>query len=310
MDLDSVIDELYALDPSEFTARRDQLSAQARQEGDRALAAAVKAMRRPSAAAYTVNLMARVNAEEIDRLIDLGGRLREAQAALSGEELRALGRQRSQLVAGLAQEARRAARDAGHPISEATEREVQATFEAALADERAGAAVRAGRLVKALERQGMDPVELEGAVAGPDGGSGRPASTTRAGTSTRPGAGGGRKPAARAEEREAAEDAAARAEQREAAEEAAARAEEEARRCEGRRAQAQEYLDQARATRQDAEDAVHRMEEEMASARRALEDATEAERTARRVMAEAEEAAASAASSARRARADADALEP
>lgn len=86
MDLDSVTDELYGLDPSEFTSRRDQLSSEARTHGDRDLAASIKALRRPSAAAYTVNPMAREKADEIGRLIDLGARMREAQAALSGED--------------------------------------------------------------------------------------------------------------------------------------------------------------------------------------------------------------------------------
>ena len=60
--------------------------------------------------------------------------MRAAQAALSGEDLRQLGRQRQQLIAGLAHEARRVSADAGHPVSDAVGREIESTFEAALAD--------------------------------------------------------------------------------------------------------------------------------------------------------------------------------
>ncbi|HWE58043.1 MAG TPA: hypothetical protein VG435_21255 [Acidimicrobiales bacterium] len=166
MEIDEVVDELYRLELAEFTPRRDALSTEARKAGDRDLAATVKALRKPSAAAYTVNLMSRVRPDEIDRLIELGGRMREAQAQLSGDDLRALGRQRSQLVAGLATEARRIARDHGHAVSDAVHKEVQATFEAALADAWAGEAVRGGCLIRSLYRTGMDPVDLTGAVAG------------------------------------------------------------------------------------------------------------------------------------------------
>lgn len=316
MDLNSVIEELYGLDPAGFTGRRDQLSAQARSEGDKHLAAAIKGLRRPSVAAWTVNLMARVAADEIDRLIELGGRLREAQAALSGDELRALGRQRSQLVAGLAQEARRAARHAGHPITEATEREVQATFEAALADEAAGAAVRAGRLARALERNGMDPVELEGAVAGPadsTGVAGRAspgaAAGVRTGAAPRPAAGvrAGAAPPAAADSDLAAR---ARAKQKAAAEQAAEQAAAEARQADQRRAEARAGLDGARAAREEADDQVHHLEEQLASARRDLDGATDRERQARRALTAAEEDADRAASAARRARAEADTLAP
>ncbi|HMC38980.1 MAG TPA: hypothetical protein VKI19_04905, partial [Acidimicrobiales bacterium] len=174
MDLAPVLDELYGLDPAEFTARRDALSAEARKSGEREAATAIKALRRPSAAAYVVNLMARARENDIARLLELGGQMRQAQEALSGDDLRALGRQRQQLIGGMAGEARRLAAESGHPVSESVAREVEATFEAALADPWAGEAVRAGRLVRSLHRSGMDPVDLTGAVAGPAGAAGPP----------------------------------------------------------------------------------------------------------------------------------------
>jgi hypothetical protein len=315
MELDEVIDELYALEPAAFTARRDALAAQARQTGDRTLAASIKALRKPSVAAYTVNLMTRTRTDEIEQLIDLGKRLRAAQEALDADDLRALGRQRSQLVAGLAHEARSVARHAGHPITDATEREVEATFEAGLADPAAGAALLTGSLVRALERSGLDPVDLAEAVAG----TGRPAG------SHPPAAGrrvpderrvpGGEKPAraaarggdsgtvpvndaearARAAQARAAQTRALQADAEAHAAEAAARNE----RAESEHAAAVAAHKSAEQSLTSAEEAVQRLTEELQSARRAVDEAEEAERTARRRRRDAEEAAQTAAEAAR-----------
>lgn len=284
MDLDDVVDELYGLDPSEFTARRDALAATARTEGDRSLASAIRALRRPSAAAHTVNLMARERSSEIEGLIVLGDRFREAQAALSGDELRALGRQRQQLVAGLVHEARRVARDAGRPVSEATGREVESTFEAALGDPAAGEALRRGRLVRALQRTGLDAVDLEGAVAGSmSGGSG---DRGRRG----PGKAGDR-----AERSAEAEAEATQAEQREqaarAAEQAAAQAEQAAAQAETELGQAVAAEEAAELRRIEADEQVRLIEGQLSEARAAADQAAETARTARRARQDAEEKA-------------------
>src|SRR5579872_6342465 len=106
MDLDVVIDELYGLPPAEFTARRDRLATEARKAGDKELASAVKALRKPSATASAVNLAARARPDRIDELVGLGRQMRAAQEALSGDQLRALGRQRTQLLHALTEEVR------------------------------------------------------------------------------------------------------------------------------------------------------------------------------------------------------------
>jgi hypothetical protein len=179
-DLASVIDELYAGDPSGFTARRDEIAAGARRRGDRALAVSVKALRRPSAAAYAVNLLARHQPEELAQLVALGEQLRLAQQNLSADDLRLLGKQRSRLVAQMGRQAAALVRSNGSSISATAVREVESTLEAALGHSAASEAVISGRLVRALERSGLDEVDLDGAVAGPH----------------QPAAGGGHRPAA------------------------------------------------------------------------------------------------------------------
>ena len=53
--LDAIAAELYALPPEEFTEARNARAATA----DRALAASVKALRKPTASAWAVDLLAR-----------------------------------------------------------------------------------------------------------------------------------------------------------------------------------------------------------------------------------------------------------
>jgi hypothetical protein len=158
VDVATVADELYGLDPGEFTATRDRRASEARRAGDRETAAALKALRRPSSAAWAVNVLARERPEEVRRLTELGAALREAQEQLAAEDLRALSRQRHRVVAGLVAEARTLAGARGVSLSDSVAREVESTLDAALADPAAGEAVRTGRLVRTLERSGFGEV--------------------------------------------------------------------------------------------------------------------------------------------------------
>lgn len=172
MDLESVVDELYGLDPSQFTSTRDARSRAARLAGDRQLAGDIKALRKPSISAWALNQLARRRPSEVDQLLHLGEQLRRAQQSLSGEEMRALGSRRHRVIAGLGREVRAVAHEMGTRLSDTAEREVEESLEAALADPGAGEALRHGRLLRSLSHAGLDPsqpgggVDLEGAVAG------------------------------------------------------------------------------------------------------------------------------------------------
>ncbi|MGV9883877.1 hypothetical protein [Streptomyces sp. NPDC003006] len=151
MDLESVADELYGLRPEEFTAARDQRAAQAREAGDRPLAEEIRALRRPSLAAWASNLLVREQPDEVKPLVQLGEGLRQAHRGLDGERLRELSRQQHALINALARQAKQLAGEAGHPISEDAQREVEQTLHAVLADDKAAQAWAAGRLTKSLD---------------------------------------------------------------------------------------------------------------------------------------------------------------
>ncbi len=161
----AVADELYALSLGDFTPARDARAKELKGAGD--LGRAVKALKKPSLAAWVVNLLVRRDPDQVDQVLTVGAALREAAAAMSGEELRALTRQRRQLTAAVTQQARSLATESGVKVTPAVADQVEATLTAAMLDERCAQAVRSGLLVTALTTTGVDEVDLGGAVALP-----------------------------------------------------------------------------------------------------------------------------------------------
>ena len=155
MDFDEIADDLYGLAPGQFRASRDASAVEARAAGDRALAERIKKLRRPTVAAWLGNRLARERPQDVEELIGLGARLREAQAGLSGAELRRLSRRRADAVAALVARAKVLGPAGGQLVSEAVLEEVTATLEAALADPAAAEALQRGRLSVALQYSGL-----------------------------------------------------------------------------------------------------------------------------------------------------------
>lgn len=158
--LDAIARELYAVPPAEFTAAR---AARAREAG-RALAAQITALRKPSVAAWAVDLMAREGL--LGEAIELGAALREAQEGLDAPALADLGRQRRALCASLAGQAAERASDAGVSVSGAARADIERTLTAAMIDADAAAAVLSARLATAIEATGLGDVDLTGTIGG------------------------------------------------------------------------------------------------------------------------------------------------
>ncbi|MFC8146402.1 hypothetical protein ACFUKV_32400 [Streptomyces paradoxus] len=163
MDYDSVADELYALRPEEFTAARASAVAAARTAGDRELAERIGTLRKPSLAAWVSNLLVRGSPGEVEPLLRLGEGLRQAHQDLDGAQLRELSRRQHALIRALSLQARQLAREAGHPIGEGVQREVEDTLHAVLADPEAARAWAGGRLTKPLSAAVGFPAAPEGA---------------------------------------------------------------------------------------------------------------------------------------------------
>src|SRR3954468_4211332 len=104
--VEDVAQRLYGLLLEEFTSARDLAAREARAAGDRATAKTISGLRRPSQAAWLVNALVRPRRDEVERLLSLGEALRTAQLGLAGDDLRALSRQRQQLIAAVGRQAR------------------------------------------------------------------------------------------------------------------------------------------------------------------------------------------------------------
>ncbi|WP_247045966.1 hypothetical protein [Arthrobacter rhizosphaerae] len=164
--LAEIAQELYGLPLEEFVAARTA-SAKSAAEEDRELAAAVRGLPKPSSAAWAVNMFARHDPDSVRQLSELGQSMRAAQDNLDAAAMRELGQERRRLLSEVMEIVHSVAKQRGRKISGAVATEVEGTLRAATADSGAAAAVRSGQLLKVLSSDGVDQVDLDGAVAVP-----------------------------------------------------------------------------------------------------------------------------------------------
>ena len=145
---------LFAVPPAEFTKERDALARELREKGKADEAKEVAALRKPTAALWIANQLARLAPDEVKALIHATERLRK------GDDLREAMRQQREALAKLVDAAGRAALEAGTQPSLALQRRVQNTVQAAAAT--APDALREGTLEHELE-----PVGFEGLAGVP-----------------------------------------------------------------------------------------------------------------------------------------------
>ncbi|TDC41760.1 hypothetical protein [Micromonospora sp. KC213] len=155
-----VVQRLYRTPPDKFVAARDAAVAEARRAGDPAGARRIARLKRPTVAAWLVNLLALERPELVADLTQLAEALRTAQRDLKGPKLRELSAQRRAVVAALVTEVRRiAARTPGAPAAARLPlAEVESTLHAALADAEVAEQVRSGQLLRAAHYAGFGEV--------------------------------------------------------------------------------------------------------------------------------------------------------
>ena len=156
---------LYAAEPGAFVSTRTLLVAEAKASGNAALAEEISRLRKPAVAAWAVNLTTRERPDQVERLRDVGQRLRAAQARLDAAGLRDLRTEREGLVSAFLAGTAEVAEAAGRPLAPAVLEEVRGTLIAALASEEATEAVASGHLTRALSYSGFGEVDLSEAVA-------------------------------------------------------------------------------------------------------------------------------------------------
>ena len=162
---------LFQLPLEGFTDARNQLAARLRAAGQRDVAATVKALPKPPAAAWAVNQVYWTARPLFDALIRAGGTLRDAQGRGAGpEELREAIRQRRETLQAALRKAEAALAAAGHGAGPQVLRRVSATLEALASGANEG---RAGALTEDLEPPGFEallglaPADLPAAPPAP-----------------------------------------------------------------------------------------------------------------------------------------------
>lgn len=159
-----VAEQLYGLPLAEFTAARDARAKELKADAPE-LAAAAKALRKPTLAAWVVNLLVRRDPDQIAQLVAVGEALRDAAGSLDAGQLRELTKQRRQLTAAVTTTARHHAAAEGQPVTEAVATEVESTLTAAMLDASAAAALRSGLLVRPLSTTGLGDLDATSYVA-------------------------------------------------------------------------------------------------------------------------------------------------
>jgi hypothetical protein len=157
--LEREVDSLYQLPLSQFTSARDELAKRLRADGERKAADQVKQLRKPTAAVWLVNRLARERELDVQRLAKAGAELSKSQKSAAGgskasdafvearrEEQRALER--------LAQAARETATREGIGAA-AVDRATQ-TLRAASLTEEGRELLKRGRLTGELDPPGFE----------------------------------------------------------------------------------------------------------------------------------------------------------
>ncbi|BCJ58614.1 hypothetical protein [Micromonospora endophytica] len=155
-----LVERLYRTPPDRFVAARDAAATEARRAGDPASAREIARLRRPTVAAWLVNLLAIERPELVAELVQLADALRAAQRELRGPRLRELSAQRRAVVGALVAEVRRlaAAAEGAPSTGKLPLAEVESTLNAALSDAEVAEQVRAGRLLRTVHYAGFGEV--------------------------------------------------------------------------------------------------------------------------------------------------------
>jgi hypothetical protein len=275
---DDAVDRLYGLPREEFVGERDALAKQLRADGRRDDAAAVKALPKPTVAAWAANQAVRSQKRAARELWKAGDELTAAQDAVlagkgSGANLREASDRERAAVETLVDAARGLLGASGGDLSDATIERVRETLHAGAIDADARDEVAAGRAVRERSPQGLfgaDPFAVA-APRRPARAEPEPEAEPRPRTKAK---------GAKAKAKGAAEPAAERRREREQAAERK-REEAEARKREREEAAARERERKAAADRADkAERALERAQERTAEAAERLEKAQARERDA------------------------------
>lgn len=164
LDFEQEIDRLYGLPLDQFVKGRNELARRAREQGERAVSARIKELRKPSVSAWVINRLARERELDVQRLLEAGENLTAAQrATVEGHDPKRFldaRRDEQRALAQLTKAARALLEQGGHGASALEP--ITRTLRAAAITEEGRDLLKGGRLTEDLEPSGFD------ALAGAD----------------------------------------------------------------------------------------------------------------------------------------------
>jgi hypothetical protein len=152
--LDDVLTQLATAPPAEFVRERNALVARLTKLGQKAAAARVKTVPKPTVSVWAVNRLARETPKGVERLITASARMRAAQ--LGGGDLRAARASYQAALAHLSERAAAILREPGLGASQQVLLRVETTLTAAAAARELRPVLRQGRLERDLAARGFE----------------------------------------------------------------------------------------------------------------------------------------------------------
>lgn len=163
-DLEAKLDALHAAPLAEFVGARNALAKSLLASGRKEEAARVKALPKPSAAAWAVNQLALGDRKLLDALVAAGARLKKKPG-----DVRDALQERRQALNEASRAAERALASSGHKPNPDVQRRISATLEAIAAYAGADDGPEAGRLTADVPAPGFDEIASLGLLGGGDG---------------------------------------------------------------------------------------------------------------------------------------------
>ncbi|MHB8507049.1 MAG: hypothetical protein ACYDGR_00155 [Candidatus Dormibacteria bacterium] len=168
--------DLMSMPLDKFTAARDRLAGEAKQNGDDLVAAAVTRLRKPTLGLWALNQLGRTNADGVEMLLGAGTRVRRAQAAAlrreagATAEMRAASEEQRRAEDRLVDSAADVLGRAGRAAPEETMRRLrQALGAVASGDEATRDRLRRGAFLAEPTPAGFDSLASLGLEGGSDG---------------------------------------------------------------------------------------------------------------------------------------------
>jgi hypothetical protein len=146
------IDRLYGLPLDEFTAARNDLAKALTKDGDKEAAAQVKALEKPTAAAWAMNQLQRRDEVGMKRLLSSADKLRDVQTGAAAGDLRKATQTHYDAVEALVGAARRLLGDA---VTDPVLNRLGPALLNGSVDPEARERLRAGRMVRETEATGF-----------------------------------------------------------------------------------------------------------------------------------------------------------